>query len=130
MISTGEKRCEEIKKLRPITYTVAKGNLPFAKYEKLCSLQQLNGMELGQSYLEIKGCKTYFARDYIQSKAKSVLDGVAMEQLMKYLNTNNNQEIFLVMMLSLKRLVVEEFLTPHTYLIHMKLTLQIPLLLY
>ena len=64
------KRREEIKNLIGTACFVAKKNLPF-KYKKLCSLQQLNEIELGKNYLEIKDWKGFFVRDCIQSQAKS-----------------------------------------------------------
>ena len=55
------KHKQEIERLFRTAYYVAKDGLAFTKYEKLCKLQQLNRLDIGENYLSSKACSCFIA---------------------------------------------------------------------
>ena len=43
------------------TYSVVKAGKPFSDYELICEIQVKNGLDLGENYRNINGCKTFAA---------------------------------------------------------------------
>jgi hypothetical protein len=42
-------------------YSVVKAVKPFSDYELICEIQVKNGLDLGENYRNINGCKTFAA---------------------------------------------------------------------
>jgi hypothetical protein len=42
-------------------YGVVKAGKPFSDYELICEIQVKNGLDLGENYRNINGCKTFAA---------------------------------------------------------------------
>ena len=42
-------------------YSVVKAGKPFSDYELICEIQVKNGLDLGENYRNINGCKTFAA---------------------------------------------------------------------
>ena len=40
-------------------YSVVKAGKPFSDYELICEIQVKNGLDLGENYRNINGCKTF-----------------------------------------------------------------------
>ena len=53
------KRHQEAQKLFRTAYTCVKEHIPFTKYESLCQLQELNGLDLGENYLSRIACARF-----------------------------------------------------------------------
>ena len=50
---------EKIKKLFNISYFIAKHERPFIDFEDLCKLHVKNGLSLGRTYINDKGCRVF-----------------------------------------------------------------------
>jgi hypothetical protein len=42
-------------------YRVVKAGKPFSDYELICEIQVKNGLDLGENYRNVNGCKTFAA---------------------------------------------------------------------
>ena len=63
------KNSKEMESLFRTAYFVAREGMSFLKYERLCILQSLNGLELGKNYHSNNGC-----RRFISSIASDIKD--------------------------------------------------------
>ena len=61
------KRHKEVQSLFRTAYTCVKEHLSFSKYEVLCQLQKLNGLELGDNY-----CSRLAGTRFIESIADTI----------------------------------------------------------
>jgi hypothetical protein len=52
---------------------------PFSEYELICEIQVKNGLDLGENYRNINGCKTFAA-----SIAKTLVDKQVQFQILSY----------------------------------------------
>ena len=48
---------EKMKKLYNVSYFIAKHERPFSDFEELCKLHVKNGLSLGETYINDKGCR-------------------------------------------------------------------------
>jgi hypothetical protein len=54
-----------LKGLFNTAYGVVKAGKPFSEYELICEIQVKNGLDLGENYRNINGCKTFAASNFI-----------------------------------------------------------------
>ena len=59
MKKVDEKNSPVYEKLFNIAYYVATEGEPMTKFEKLCSLQEKNGVEIGKNYRNNHACKDF-----------------------------------------------------------------------
>ena len=50
---------EKLKKLLNISYFIEKHERPFSDFEDLCKLHAKNGLSLGETYINDKGCRAF-----------------------------------------------------------------------
>jgi hypothetical protein len=50
-------RKKHLESLFNTAYSVVKAGKPFSDYELICEIQVKNGLDLGQNYRNINGCK-------------------------------------------------------------------------
>ena len=67
------KRHHEAEKLFRTAYLVVKENLPFTKYNSICKLQQLNGLNLGENYLTDMACSRFVKSIAGDNETKSLI---------------------------------------------------------
>ena len=60
-------------------YGVVKAGKPFSDYELICEIQVKNGLDLGENYRNINGCKTFAA-----SIAQTLVDKQVKFQILSY----------------------------------------------
>ena len=60
-------------------YSVVKAGNPFSDYELICEIQVKNGLDLGENYRNINGCKTFAA-----SIAQTLVDKQIKFQILSY----------------------------------------------
>ena len=60
-------------------YSVVKAGKPFSDYELICEIQVKNGLDLGENYRNINGCKTFAA-----SIAQTLVDKQVKFQILSY----------------------------------------------
>ena len=65
---------EKMKKLFNISYFLAKHEQPFSDFEDLCKLHVKNGLSLGETYINDKGCRVFIeAIDGVMKEDESQL---------------------------------------------------------
>ena len=75
-VKKAEKRLES---LFNTAYGVVKAGKPFSDYELICEIQIKNGLDLGENYRNINGCKTFDA-----SIAQTLVDKQVKFQILSY----------------------------------------------
>ena len=56
-----ESQRKRLESLFNTAYSVVKAGKPFSDYELICEIQVKNGLDLGENYRNINGCKTFAA---------------------------------------------------------------------
>jgi hypothetical protein len=56
-----ESQRKRLESLFNTAYSVVKAGKPFSDYELICEIQVKNGLDLGENYRTINGCKTFAA---------------------------------------------------------------------
>ena len=71
------KRHVEVQRLFRTAYLVAKDGLSFRQYSRLCELQCLNGLDVGENYLSHNSCSSFIASiaDDIKNTLRSEVQG-------------------------------------------------------
>ena len=70
---------ENVLKVCLILPSVVKAGKPFSDYELICEIQVKNGLDLGENYRNINGCKTFAA-----SIAQTLVDKQVQFQILSY----------------------------------------------
>ena len=70
---------EKMKKLLNISYFIAKHERPFSDFEDFCKLHVKNGLSLGETYINDKGCRVFV----------EAIDGVMKEDESQQVNNPN-----------------------------------------
>jgi hypothetical protein len=70
---------ENVLKVCLILPSVVKAGKPFSDYELICEIQVKNGLDLGENYRNINGCKTFAA-----SIAQTLVDKQVKFQILSY----------------------------------------------
>jgi hypothetical protein len=76
-LDESQRKCLE--SLFKTAYSVVKAGKPFSDYELICEIQVENGLDLGENYRNINGCKTFAA-----SIAQTLVDKQVKFQILSY----------------------------------------------
>jgi hypothetical protein len=74
-----ESQRKRLESLLKTAYGVVKAGKPFSDYELICEIQVKNGLDLGENYRNINGCKTFAA-----SIAQTLVDKQVKFQILSY----------------------------------------------
>ena len=74
-----ESQRKRLESLFNTAYGVVKAGKPFSDYELICEIQVKNGLDLGENYRNINGCKTFAA-----SIAQTLVDKQVKFQILSY----------------------------------------------
>ena len=74
-----ESQRKRLESLFNTAYGVFKAGKPFSYYELICEIQVKNGLDLGENYRNINGCKTFAA-----SIAQTLVDKQVKFQFFSY----------------------------------------------
>jgi hypothetical protein len=74
-----ESQRKRLESLFNTAYGVVKAGKPFSDYELICEIQVENGLDLGENYRNINGCKTFAA-----SIAQTLIDKQVKFQILSY----------------------------------------------
>jgi hypothetical protein len=77
-LDESQRKCLE--SLFNTAYGVVKAGKPFSDYELICEIQVKNGLDLGENYRNINGCKTFAA-----SIAQTLVDKQVKFQILSYM---------------------------------------------
>jgi hypothetical protein len=58
LLKLDESQRKRLESLFNTAYGVVKAGKPFSDYELVCEIQVKNGLDLGENYRNINGCKT------------------------------------------------------------------------
>ena len=61
LLKLDESQRKRLESLFNTAYGVVKAGKPFSDYELICEIQVKNGLDLGENYRNINGCKTFAA---------------------------------------------------------------------
>jgi hypothetical protein len=61
LLKLDESQRKRLESLCNTAYGVVKAGKPFSDYELICEIQVENGLDLGENYRNINGCKTFAA---------------------------------------------------------------------
>ena len=61
LLKLDESQRKRLESLFNTAYNVVKAGKPFSDYELICEIQVKNGLDLGENYRNINGCKTFAA---------------------------------------------------------------------
>jgi hypothetical protein len=59
LLKLDESQRKRLESLFNTAYGVVKAGKPFSDYELICEIQVKNGLDLGENYRNINGCKTF-----------------------------------------------------------------------
>ena len=59
LLSMSEEISQKMERLFDIAYFVSKREMPFTTFPHLCKLEMKHGVELGNTYINDKACKTF-----------------------------------------------------------------------
>jgi hypothetical protein len=62
LLKLDESQRKRLESLFNTAYSVVKAGKPFSDYELICEIQVKNGLDLGENYRNINGCKTFAAQ--------------------------------------------------------------------
>ena len=79
LLKLDESQRKRLESLFNTAYGVVKAGKPFSDYELICEIQVKNGLDLGENYRNINGCKTFAA-----SIAQTLVDKQAKFQILSY----------------------------------------------
>jgi hypothetical protein len=74
-----ESQRKRLESLLNTAYSVVKAGKSFSDYELICEIQVKNGLDLGENYRNINGCKTFAA-----SMAQILVDKQVKFQILSY----------------------------------------------
>jgi hypothetical protein len=79
LLKLDESQRKRLESLFNTAYGVVKAGKPFSDYELICEIQVKNGLDLGENYRNINGCKTFAA-----SIAQTLVDKQVKFQILSY----------------------------------------------
>ena len=79
LLKLDESQRKRLESLFNTAYGVVKAGKPFSDYELICEIQVENGLDLGENYRNINGCKTFAA-----SIAQTLVDKQVQFQILSY----------------------------------------------
>ena len=79
LLKLDESQRKRLESLFNTAYGVVKAGKPFSDYELICEIQVKNGLDLGENYRNINGCKTFAA-----SIAQTLIDNQVKFQILSY----------------------------------------------
>ena len=79
LLKLDESQRKRLESLFNTAYGVFKAGKPFSYYELICEIQVKNGLDLGENYRNINGCKTFAA-----SIAQTLVDKQVKFQFFSY----------------------------------------------
>ena len=79
LLKLDESQRKRLESLFNTAYGVVKAGKPFSDYELICEIQVKNGLDVGENYRNINGCKTFAA-----SIAQTLVDKQVEFQILSY----------------------------------------------
>jgi hypothetical protein len=79
LLKLDESQRKHLESLFNTAYSVVKAGKLFSDYELICEIQVKNGLDLGENYRNINGCKTFSA-----SIAQTLVDKQVKFQILSY----------------------------------------------
>ena len=79
LLKLDESQRKRLESLFNTAYSVVKAGKPFSDYELICEIQVKNGLDLGENYRNINGCKAFAA-----SIAQTLVDKQLKFQILSY----------------------------------------------
>jgi hypothetical protein len=79
LLKLDESQRKGLESLFNTAYSVVKAGKPFSDYELICEIQVQNGLDLGENYRNINGCKTF-----APSIAQTLVDKQVQFQILSY----------------------------------------------